>query len=385
MVAVNSAGNTAAAAVDSASTIIIKIGSSLLVEDSHGAVNSAWLADVASDIAMLRKAGKNVVVVSSGAIALGRRELGIDGRELALEEKQAAAATGQVTLAHAWREALAAHGIGVAQILLSPEDTETRRRHLNARATMGALLELGAVPVVNENDTVATAEIRFGDNDRLAARVAAMISADLLVLLSDIDGLYSANPRKSADAVHVPQVVSLNDEVMAMAGSANAAYASGGMVTKLEAARIAMNAGCGMIICDGQGARPLSAVMGGARHTLFRAEHSPLTARKRWIGGSLAPRGGLRVDDGALRAIRQGRSLLPAGVTSVAGNFERGDLIAIEDAAGHVIGHGLSAYSAADARVILGHKSREIEGLLGYRGRDEVVHADNLVMLEQSG
>ncbi|MEC8091298.1 MAG: glutamate 5-kinase [Pseudomonadota bacterium] len=385
MVAVNSAGNTAAAAVDSASTIIIKIGSSLLVEDSHGAVNSAWLADVASDIAMLRKAGKNVVVVSSGAIALGRRELGIDGRELALEEKQAAAATGQVTLAHAWREALAAHGIGVAQILLSPEDTETRRRHLNARATMGALLELGAVPVVNENDTVATAEIRFGDNDRLAARVAAMISADLLVLLSDIDGLYSANPRKSADAVHVPLVDSLNDEVMAMAGSANAAYASGGMVTKLEAARIAMNAGCGMIICDGQGTRPLSAVMGGARHTLFRAEHSPLTARKRWIGGSLAPRGGLRVDDGALRAIRQGRSLLPAGVTSVAGNFERGDLIAIEDAAGHVIGHGLSAYSAADARVILGHKSREIEGLLGYRGRDEVVHADNLVMLEQSG
>ena len=385
MVAVNSAGNTAAAAVDSASTIIIKIGSSLLVEDSHGAVNSAWLADVASDIAMLRKAGKNVIVVSSGAIALGRRELGIDGRELALEEKQAAAATGQVTLAHAWREALAAHGIGVAQILLSPEDTETRRRHLNARATMGALLELGAVPVVNENDTVATAEIRFGDNDRLAARVAAMISADLLVLLSDIDGLYSANPRKSADAVHVPQVDSLNDEVMAMAGSANAAYASGGMVTKLEAARIAMNAGCGMIICDGQGTRPLSAVMGGARHTLFRAEHSPLTARKRWIGGSLAPRGGLRVDDGALRAIRQGRSLLPAGVTSVAGNFERGDLIAIEDAAGHVIGHGLSAYSAADARVILGHKSREIEGLLGYRGRDEVVHADNLVMLEQSG
>ena len=385
MVAVNSAGNTAAAAVDSASTIIIKIGSSLLVEDSHGAVNSAWLADVASDIAMLRKAGKNVIVVSSGAIALGRRELGIDGRELALEEKQAAAATGQVTLAHAWREALAAHGIGVAQILLSPEDTETRRRHLNARATMGALLELGAVPVVNENDTVATAEIRFGDNDRLAARVAAMISADLLVLLSDIDGLYSANPRKSADAVHVPQVDSLNDEVMAMAGSANAAYASGGMVTKLEAARIAMNAGCGMIICDGQGTRPLSAVMGGARHTLFRAEHSPLTARKRWIGGSLAPRGGLRVDDGALRAIRQGRSLLPAGVTSVAGNFERGDLIAIEDAAGHVIGHGLSTYSAADARVILGHKSREIEGLLGYRGRDEVVHADNLVMLEQSG
>ena len=334
---------------------------------------------------MLREAGKNVVVVSSGAIALGSRGLGINGRPLAIEEKQAAAATGQVTLAHAWREALAAHDIRVAQILLSPEDTETRRRHLNARATMSALLALGAVPVVNENDTVATAEIRFGDNDRLAARVAAMISADLLLLLSDVDGLYSGNPRQSSAAVHVPRVDSLSDEVMAMAGSANAAYASGGMVTKLEAARIAMNAGCGMIICDGQGTRPLSAVMGGARHTLFRAEHSPLTARKRWIGGSLAPRGGLRVDDGALRAIRQGRSLLPAGVTSVAGNFERGDLIAIEDETGQVIGHGLTAYSAADTRVILGHKSREIEGLLGYRGRDEVVHADNLVMLEQGG
>ena len=203
MVAVTGAASDAAAAIESANTIIIKIGSSLLVEDAHGAVNSAWLANVASDIAMLREAGKNVVVVSSGAIALGRRELGIDGRELALEEKQAAAATGQVMLAHAWREAMATHGIGVAQILLSPEDTETRHRHLNARATMGALLELGAVPVVNENDTVATAEIRFGDNDRLAARVAAMISADLLVLLSDIDGLYSANPRYSSDAVHV--------------------------------------------------------------------------------------------------------------------------------------------------------------------------------------
>lgn len=381
MVAVKNAG--AGAAIESAKTIIIKIGSSLLVEDSRNLVNAGWLAGVADDIAMLRRAGKNIVVVSSGAIALGRRELGIDGRELALEEKQAAAATGQVTLAHAWREALAAHGIGVAQILLSPEDTETRRRHLNARATMGALLELGAVPVVNENDTVATAEIRFGDNDRLAARVAAMISADLLVLLSDIDGLYTADPRKAANATHVPRVDSLNDEVMAMAGQANAAYASGGMITKLEAARIAMNAGCGMVICDGRGTRPLSAVIKGGRHTLFRAEHSPLTARKRWIGGSLTPRGGLRVDVGAIRAIRQGRSLLPAGVITASGRFERGDLIAIEDENGQVIGHGLSAYSAADTRIILGHKSGEIERLLGYRGRDEVVHADNLVMLEQ--
>jgi len=385
MVAMN-----AATAIESAKTIVIKIGSSLLVEEAGNRVNADWIAGVASDIAMLRDAGKHVVVVSSGAIALGSRELGINGRGLALEEKQAAAATGQVVLAHAWREALAAHDIGVAQILLSPEDTETRRRHLNARATMAALIGLGAVPVVNENDTVATAEIRFGDNDRLAARVAAMISADLLLLLSDIDGLYSGNPRQDESARHVPVVEVMSDEIMAMAGAANAAYASGGMVTKLEAARIAMNAGCGMVICNGQHQRPVTALIEGARHTLFHAEHSPLTARKRWIGGSLTPRGSLRVDAGALRALRQGRSLLPAGVTTATGQFDRGDLIAVEDATGQVIGHGLSAYSADDARRILGHKSSEIENLLGYRGRDEIIHADNLVMLdlattEQSG
>ncbi|MGC6454041.1 MAG: glutamate 5-kinase [Candidatus Puniceispirillaceae bacterium] len=373
---------TASGALESARTIIIKIGSSLLVEDEHNRVNADWIRGVASDIAMLRRDGKHVVVVSSGAIALGSRELGINGRNLALEEKQAAAATGQVVLAHAWREALAAHEIGVAQILLSPEDTETRRRHLNARATMTALLELGAVPVVNENDTVATAEIRFGDNDRLAARVAAMISADLLLLLSDIDGLYSGNPRQDAEARHIAYVDAMTDEIMAMAGSANAAYASGGMTTKLEAARIAMNAGCGMVICNGQRQRPVTALVEGARHTLFNAEHSPLTARKKWIGGSLTPRGSLRVDAGALRALRQGRSLLPAGVTAASGAFDRGDLIAVEGPDGQVIGHGLSAYAADDARIILGHKSGEIENLLGYRGRDEVIHADNLVMLD---
>ncbi|MEK9961546.1 MAG: glutamate 5-kinase [Rhodobiaceae bacterium] len=374
--------NAAATAITAAQTVIIKIGSSLLIDDDRNAVNADWLGSVASDIATLRADGKNVVVVSSGAIALGRRELGIEGRELALEEKQAAAATGQVTLAHAWREALAIHDIRVAQILLSPEDTETRRRHLNARATMSALLGLGAVPVVNENDTVATAEIRFGDNDRLAARVAAMISADLLILLSDIDGLYSGNPRQDREAHHVPEVKAINDDVMAMAGTANASYASGGMVTKLEAARIAMNAGCGMIICDGRGARPVTGLIAGDRHTLFRAEHSPLTARKRWIGGALTPKGRITVDSGAVRALRQGRSLLPAGVVAANGAFERGDLIAIEDENRQVIGHGLSAYSVGDTRAILGHKSSEIENLLGYRGRDEVIHADNLVMLE---
>ena len=374
--------NAAATAIKAAQTVIIKIGSSLLIDDDRNAVNADWLRSVASDIAMLRADGKNVVVVSSGAIALGSRGLGITGRALAIEEKQAAAATGQVTLAHAWREALAIHDIRVAQILLSPEDTETRRRHLNARATMSSLLGLGAVPVVNENDTVATAEIRFGDNDRLAARVAAMISADLLILLSDIDGLYSGNPRHDTAARHVPEVTAITDAVMAMAGMANASYASGGMVTKLEAARIAMNAGCGMIICDGRGAQPVGGLIDGGRHTLFRAEHSPLTARKRWIGGALTPKGRITVDNGASRALRQGRSLLPAGVVAANGAFERGDLIAIEDENRQVIGHGLSAYSAGDTRAILGHKSSEIENLLGYRGRDEVIHADNLAMLE---
>jgi glutamate 5-kinase len=372
----------AAAAIAAARTVIIKIGSSLLIDDERNAVNADWLGSVAADIAMLRADSKNVVVVSSGAIALGSRNLGLTGRALAIEEKQAAAATGQVTLAHAWREALEVHDIKVAQILLSPEDTETRRRHLNARATMSALLEHGAVPVVNENDTVATAEIRFGDNDRLAARVAAMISADLLILLSDVDGLYSGNPRQNKTARHVPEVAAITDDVMAMAGTANASYASGGMVTKLEAARIAMNAGCDMIICDGRDSRPVNGLIGGGRHTLFRAEHTPLTARKRWIGGALTPKGRITVDGGAVQALRQGRSLLPAGVVAASGAFERGDLIAIEDEASQVIGHGLSAYSVDDTRAILGHKSSEIENLLGYRGRDEVIHADNLAMLE---
>jgi len=369
-------------AIAAAQTVIVKIGSSLLVDEAHNAVNAEWLAGVARDIADLREQGKNVVVVSSGAIALGSRGLGINGRPLAIEEKQAAAATGQVTLAHAWREALAAHDIRVAQILLSPEDTETRRRHLNARATMSALLALGAVPVVNENDTVATAEIRFGDNDRLAARVAAMISADLLLLLSDVDGLYSGNPRDNRAARHIGEVDQLTDEILAMAGAANAAYASGGMITKLEAARIAMNAGCSMVICDGRVDRPVNSLIQGARNTVFRAEHSPLTARKRWIGGALTPKGRITVDSGAVGALRRGRSLLPAGVVAASGDFERGDLIAVEDESGHVVAHGLSAYSANDTRIILGHKSSEIEGLLGYRGRDEVVHADNLVMIE---
>ena len=380
MVAINRARDK----LQTAQIVIIKVGSALLVDEQQNRINEEWLAGMAADIASLHAAGKSVVVVSSGAIALGQQGLGLRGTGLRLEEKQAAAATGQVILANAWMMALAKHNITTAQILLSPDDTETRRRHLNARATMKTLLELKSVPVVNENDTVTTAEIRYGDNDRLAARVAAMLSADMLYLLSDVDGLYTENPALNSAATHLAEIDALTPEVLKMAGSANAAYASGGMVTKLEAARIATKAGCGMVICDGRPLGPLSKLRDGARSTLFHAGASPLTARKQWIAGALSPKGCLTVDAGALGALRKGRSLLPAGVVAVEGEFERGDLIAIHNQAGAVIGHGLSAYSAGDANIICGHKSREIETLLGYRGRDEIIHADNLVMVDAS-
>ena len=365
---------------DDAKIIVIKVGSSLLVDEDQNAINTAWLRGIATDIARLKAAGKDVVVVSSGAIALGRRLLKINHNKLKLPEKQAAAATGQVLLAHAWMDALGAHQVQTAQILLSPDDTETRRKHLNARTTMMALLQLNAVPVVNENDTVATAEIRFGDNDRLAARVAAMIGADALVLLSDVDGLYTANPNGDNSATHIGKIAQITPDIMAMAGPANAAYASGGMVTKLEAARIATTAGCQMIICNGQSPAPLSRLEVGAKCTIFDATLSPHTARKRWIAGARTPKGTIRIEGGAARALRAGRSLLPAGVTAVSGQFERGDLIEIEDSTGLVIGHGLSSYGHKDAIAIRGHKSNEIESVLGYRERDEMIHADNLVM-----
>ena len=380
MVAMNRARDK----LNMAQIIIIKVGSALLVNEQQSRINGEWLAGMAADIASLHAAGKSVVVVSSGAIALGQKGLGLPGTSLRLEEKQAAAATGQVILANAWMMALAQHCISTAQILLSPDDTETRRRHLNARATMKTLLELKSVPVVNENDTVTTAEIRYGDNDRLAARVAAMLSADMLCLLSDVDGLYTENPAQNSAATHLGEVDALTPEVLKMAGSANATYASGGMVTKLEAARIATKAGCDMVICDGRPLGPLSRLREGARSTLFHAGASPLTARKQWIAGALSPKGSLTVDAGALGALRKGRSLLPAGILAVEGQFERGDLIAIHNQDGAVIGHGLSAYSADDANIICGHKSREIETLLGYRGRDEIIHADNLVMVDSS-
>jgi glutamate 5-kinase len=363
-----------------ASRIVVKIGSALLVEDDSGRLKRSWLEAFADDVAALRARGKEVILVSSGAIAAGRRHLKLPKRVLRLEEKQAAAATGQIRLAHAWQDALARHGITVAQVLLSPDDTEQRRRHLNARATMTTLLELGAVPVVNENDTVATAEIRFGDNDRLGARVAQMLSADLLVLLSDVDGLYDRDPRRDPAARHIAVVPRITAEVEAMAGAAATDYSSGGMVTKLAAGRIATAAGCAMIIAEGYAPHPLAAIEAGARHTLFQAAGTPRGARKNWIAGSLRPSGSLTLDDGAVAALARGKSLLPAGVTRVEGEFERGDLVTLHGRDGAIVGRGLAAYGSADATRIIGHRSREIEAILGYRGREEIVHRDDLVI-----
>ena len=377
---------TPATALTGAKRLVIKIGSALLVGED-GEIDRAWLDALADDLARCRARHQEVIVVSSGAIAVGRRHLGLRGRALRLEEKQAAAATGQIRLAHAYQEALARHGITVAQILLTLEDTEERRRHLNARATFAQLLGLGAVPVVNENDTIATAEIRFGDNDRLAARVAQMTSADMLVLLSDIDGLYSADPRRDPTASHIPLVRDLGPEIEGMAGSAPPGYSSGGMVTKLAAARIAMQAGCHMLIAEGRPkanemAGPLGAIEAGARATLFLPHNEPRSARKAWIAGAVNPAGALIVDDGATRALRSGKSLLPAGVVGVEGAFERGDCVVIRTRAGIEAGRGLSAYAAADIRLIAGHKSGEIATILGYRGRDEIIHRDDLVLTE---
>jgi glutamate 5-kinase len=359
--------------------LVVKIGSALLVDEA-GQVRQPWLQALAADLADLRREGREVVVVSSGAIAVGRRHLGLTRGAPKLEEKQAAAAVGQIRLAHAYEEALAPHGITVAQVLLTLGDTEERRRHLNARSTLTTLLRHGALPVINENDTVATAEIRFGDNDRLAARVAAMIDADALVLLSDIDGLYTADPRRDPAADHLPFVAALTPEIEAMAGAAPTGYSSGGMVTKLAAARIALSAGCSMAIANGRPQHALAALAAGGKATWFLAQIEPRQARKRWIAGSLMPCGSLTVDAGAARALAAGKSLLPAGVTAVEGRFERGDPVRVLGPAGVELARGLSAYSAADAARIAGHKSRDIERLLGYRGREELIHRDDLVL-----
>lgn len=364
-----------------AKRLIVKIGSALLVEDENGEIREDWLDGLAADLAQCRARGQEVLIVSSGSIALGRRQLNLLGeRRLRLEESQAAAAAGQIRLAHAYQQILARHGLSVAQILLTLDDTEDRRRHLNARSTLNQLLQLDVVPVINENDTVATNEIRFGDNDRLAARVAAMTSADCLVLLSDIDGLYEADPRHHPEPAHIDEVDEITPEIEAMAGAAPVGYSSGGMVTKLDAAKIAMAGGCDMVITDGKAARPLTALGAGARATWFNANSSPLTARKRWIAGAVNPVGEITVDEGAAKALAGGKSLLPAGITGVSGEFARGDAVRVLTGAGAEIARGLAAYSAQDAAKIKGHKSSEIEAILGYRGRDEMIHRDNLVI-----
>ncbi|MFQ5985034.1 MAG: glutamate 5-kinase, partial [Alphaproteobacteria bacterium] len=301
-------------------------------------------------------------------------------RELKLEEKQAAAACGQIRLAHAYHATLARHDLTVAQVLVTLDDTEDRRRHLNARSTINTLLKVGAVPVINENDTVATAEIRFGDNDRLAARVAQMISADVLVLLSDIDGLYTVDPRSAGDARLIPEVQAITPEIEAMAGTPHPGDSSGGMVTKLMAARVSIGAGCHMVIADGRQQHPLKAIEDGCPCTWFVASSSPRTARKHWVAGSLRPAGTITVDEGALKALTAGKSLLPAGVIAVSGDFGRGDAVVVLGPDGNEVARGLTAYSASDGRQIAGHKSREIEMLLGYRGRDEMIHRDDLVL-----
>ncbi len=360
--------------------LVVKIGTALLTDPQTGDPRRAWMTALAEDAAALAKSGTQVLIVTSGAVAIGRHALGLLGRSLKLEEKQAAAATGQIGLFAAWQEAFAAVGMPVAQILLTPGDTEERRRHLNARGTIEALFGLRAVPVINENDTVATDELRFGDNDRLAARVAQMVGADALVLLSDIDGLYTADPRRVPDAEFMPEIGEITAEIEAMAGEAAPGYASGGMVTKIEAARIATRAGCSVIITNGAEPHRLSQIGKTGRHTLFRPNAEPATARKRWIAGAVQPAGAITVDDGAKRALAAGKSLLPAGVVSVEGSFERGDAVIIRTADGKRIGTGLIAYSAEDARIIAGHKSREIEEQLGYRGRDEMIHRDDLAL-----
>jgi glutamate 5-kinase len=361
--------------------IVLKVGSSLLVDRAGGRLRHAWLAALAEDIAALRARGADVLVVSSGAIALGRTVLGLPPGPLRLEESQGAAAIGQIALARHWTEALAHHDIVAGQILVTPFDTEERRRYLNARATVLKLLELRAVPVVNENDTVATSEIRYGDNDRLAARVATMIGADLLVLFSDVDGLYTAPPHLDPAARHLPVVERVTPEIEAMAGEAASELSRGGMRTKVEAAKIANGGGTHMLIADGRGKNPLAAVAAGRRCTWFLSSSTPTAARKTWIAGSLEPRGTLTVDAGAVRALQGGASLLPVGVRRVDGQFARGDAVVIRDPEGAVLGRGLVAYDSAEAERIVGRPSREIASVLGYVGRSEMVHRDDLALV----
>jgi len=360
--------------------IVVKVGSSLLVDAQAGRVKEAWLSSLVADIAKLHGEKRDVLVVSSGAIALGRNVLKLPKDVLKLEESQAAAAVGQIALARIWTKTLAEKGLAAGQVLLTLGDTEERRRYLNARSTIAKLLELRAVPVVNENDTVATSEIRYGDNDRLAARVATMLSADLLVLLSDVDGLYDTPPHDNPKAKLIPVVERVTAEIEAMAGVAGSGLSRGGMRTKIEAAKIATNAGTHMVIASGRTLHPLRAIADGGPSTWFLTPANPVTARKKWIAGSLEPRGTLTIDAGAVAALRRGTSLLPAGVIRVDGNFARGDAVVIRGPDGAEVGRGLVAYDAEDAEKIRGRPSADILSILGITGRSEMVHRDDLVI-----
>lgn len=370
------------ATLDTAKRIVIKIGSAILVDAKTGTLRGHWLQSLSDDMATLKANGKDVVIVSSGAIALGRARLGLLGQKLSLSEKQACAAAGQSMLTRAYERVLAPHNITTAQALLTLNDTENRRRWLNARSTLETLLRLGAIPIINENDTVATDEIRYGDNDRLAARTAQMLGADTLILLSDIDGLYTADPRTNETTEHLPLITELTADIMAMGGGINtaAAMGSGGMATKLAAAKIATKAGCRMCIMDGRKDNPLLRLKKGDRASWFEAKDNPKKARSQWIGGTLKPSGSLTIDVGAANALTQGKSLLAAGVTKLSGTFNKGDAVAIHNDAGLEIARGLIAYDAADAVKILGLKSSDIFAVLGYDNGAALIHRDNLVM-----
>jgi glutamate 5-kinase len=360
--------------------IVVKVGSSLLVDSKGGRLDHDWLAALAQDIAQLHREQRDMLVVSSGAIALGRAVLGLPAGQLKLEDSQAAAAVGQISLARTWSEMLDRHGITAGQVLVTLQDTEERRRYLNARSTIGKLLEWRAVPVINENDTVATNEIRYGDNDRLAARVATMASADLLVLLSDVDGLYDAPPAGNSQGNLISLVERITPAIEAMAGAAGSQLARGGMQTKIEAGKIATHGGTHMVIASGKVAHPLAAIANGGRCTWFLTAANPVTARKKWIAGTLEPKGSLTIDAGAVAALHSGKSLLPAGVVRVDGSFARGDAVVIRGPDGAEVGRGLVAYDADDAAKIRGQASADIVSILGFGGRAAMVHRDDLVM-----
>ncbi len=361
--------------------LVIKVGSSLLIGDD-GHVHRGWLEGLADDIAALQASGHELLVVSSGAIAIGSTVLGVNKRRARLEDLQASAAAGQVQLVHAYQEALGRHGIAAAQVLLTPEDTENRRRFLNASGTLARLVERQVIPIINENDTIATDEIRYGDNDRLAARVAQLVMADALILLSDVDGFYTADPGKDPAAEHVPEVRKITEEVLQMAGETRSDIGSGGMATKVQAARIATHAGCSTVIASGKVECPLSVLAAGGICTVFRAEGTPTAARKQWLAGVLEVRGELRLDEGAANALRDGSSLLPVGVVQVVGNFRRGDVVTLVDGTGRELGRGLAEYSGEEATALAGCRSENIEERLGYRGRSVMVHRDDLVLFD---